>query len=310
MRRSSKKNAKTAAESGYSIRSNGDKDAFVSPMRQFDKFPRWPVFVIFGLLGMFSYQAYTDPEGTSDSAKITALLSAGTAFAAYLGFVIPPIPQDVAFHNFADKRCLCCKVPNTMDVLSNVPFFVVGLVSLALQATGNLNDGASPNAKRAWAFLYASIVLVGAGSSYYHWAPDNNTLVWDRLPMTLGFTSLTALVMDEHMGTGFAVLPAFVLIGAASVWYWVYTDDLRPYIFVQAFPLLALPFTLLLFDGKYDRRDYYIYALAWYAFAKFAEVKDVSIFRATGIISGHSLKHLAAAAGLAMITRMCMLRQG
>ena len=42
--------------------------------------------------------------------------------------------------------------------------------------------------------------MVAIGSSYYHWKPSNSRLVWDRLPMTVGFMSLVAVVISETLG--------------------------------------------------------------------------------------------------------------
>jgi len=273
-----------------------------------EKFPRWPLLLIFGFLGAFCYYAAGNPQ-VKKVEKIGAMLAVIGALILYLYFAVPPVPQDKEYHNFADKRCLCCKVPNTLDVASNIPFVLVGLVSLALQATGWLLIEDDYYIQLAWAFVFFSIVTVGFGSGYYHWKPSNATLVWDRLPMTLAFTSMTAIIMQEHAGVGVVLLPALVVLGIWSVWYWAQTDDLRPYAFVQGVPMLTLPFFLALFPAKYDGRLYYIFALAWYGFARVTEANDREIFSWTGrVISGHTLKHLAAAVALCMIPRMLATR--
>ncbi len=280
------------------------------PYDQVRNIPLLPIKCICGSMVAFASLVFLFPESVSTRSKIFALLATAAAMGSYLYVFVPPIPQDKTYHNFADSRCLCCNVPNTFDVLSNVPFVLLGMLSLALQLTGALAlDTADATTRYAWAFLWISIAAVGFGSGYYHWAPDNATLVWDRLPMTLGFTALTALVIDEHLGAGLELLPLMVAGGIGSVVYWARTDDLRPYAFVQAFPLVALPFILALFPPKYDSRVYYIYALGWYMIAKIAEAKDREIFAATGgVVSGHTLKHLAAAGALSMLTRMLVIR--
>ena len=40
--------------------------------------------------------------------------------------LLDPIPQDLAYHNFADTRALF-GLPNAYDVLSNIPFLLVGV---------------------------------------------------------------------------------------------------------------------------------------------------------------------------------------
>mmetsp|Transcript_8480 Transcript_8480/g.11660 ORF Transcript_8480/g.11660 Transcript_8480/m.11660 type:complete len:246 (+) Transcript_8480:55-792(+) len=228
----------------------------------------------------------------------------------YLYLAVPPVPQDLKYHDFADKRCLCCKVPNTFDVLSNVPFMVVGLVSLAMQCAGLLNlQEESASVQMAWAFMFVSIVAIGFGSGYYHWAPSNATLIWDRLPMTFAFTSLTGIIIQEHAGVGLISMPFLVFAGIWSVWYWAKTDDLRPYAFIQGFPMLTLPFFLALFPARFNGREYYLFGLAWYGIARITEINDKEIFRWTArTVSGHTLKHLAAALALCVITRMLMVR--
>uniref|UniRef100_A0A7S3ZI92 Alkaline phytoceramidase n=1 Tax=Lotharella globosa TaxID=91324 RepID=A0A7S3ZI92_9EUKA len=288
----------------------GQEDIKMGIMRQFKKFPITPLVVIFGCLGAFVSYALSNPNQVGTEAKVIVMLMALVSLLMYLFLAVPPVSQDLGYHNFADKRCLCCGVPNTLDVASNIPFAIVGLVALSLQLTGHFVIDGRREVQIAWGFLWVSIIAIGFGSAYYHWAPTNATLVWDRLPMTFAFTGLTALLMQENAGVGLISLPILVGIGVWSVWYWAKTDDLRPYFFVQGFPMLTLPFFLYLFPSKYDQRDYYLFALAWYAIARVTEVNDRKIFTMSGrLFSGHTLKHLAAAVALCMIPRMLSLRK-
>ncbi|GAB5355543.1 hypothetical protein AAMO2058_000214300 [Amorphochlora amoebiformis] len=277
-------------------------------IRQFKSLPKWPLLGIFGCLVVFGAVGILN-EGMSMEMKSGMMLFVLVAFVLYLALAVPPLPQDKLYHNFADKRCLCCRVPNTMDVASNIPFIILGMVCLWLQISGFFMVEASMLVHISWGFVFVAIILVGFGSGYYHWKPSNATLVWDRLPITLAFTSLTGIIMEEYTGIGVVLLPFLVILGGWSVYYWAKTDDLRPYVFVQGFPLMVLPCFLILFPAKYNGSLYYIYALAWYAFARVSEVNDRRIFIATGkIISGHSLKHVFSAVALAMIPRMLSIR--
>jgi len=58
----------------------------------------------------------------------TAILTT-TAVAAAL--ILPPIPQDPAYHKFADSRVFL-GMPNVLDVLSNIPLVILGLIGIAL----------------------------------------------------------------------------------------------------------------------------------------------------------------------------------
>ena len=205
---------------------------------------------------------------------------------------VPPIPQDPHYHAFADSRMLF-GIPNFGNVVSNVPFLLVGAIGLAFCLR------ASPTgARHAWAVFFAGTLLVAFGSGYYHWAPRDATLVWDRLPMTLAFMGLFTALVSEHAGEALErrLLVPSVLVGIASVAWWLYTDDLRLYAWVQFAPLLAIVFVLTMFAGRYTHRSYLLAGLGCYAAAKVAELGDGTLYAATAeAVSGHSAKHLLAA---------------
>jgi hypothetical protein len=159
------------------------------------------------------------------------------------------------------------------------------------------------------------VILTCFGSSYYHWNPNNHTLVWDRLPMTVGFMGLLSATIAERVNLRFGIrwLLPLVLVGIASVVYWNRTElagagDLRPYILVQFGSLFLLLLILILFPPKYTGGKYVGYAIGFYGLAKLLEVADVPIYRVLHIVSGHTLKHLAAAAGIVWIVWMLKTR--
>jgi hypothetical protein len=154
-----------------------------------------------------------------------------------------------------------------------------------------------------WLFFFVAVILVGLGSAWYHHRPDNATLVWDRLPMTLAFASLTACLVAERIGlrAGRALFVPLLLAGAGSVFYWwageqAGAGDLRPYILIQYLPMLLVPCLILAFPrGPAADRPYWL-LLAGYALAKILELNDDAVFAWTGqLASGHTLKHTAAA---------------
>ena len=219
---------------------------------------------------------------------------------------LPPIAQDPTYHVFADRRAFL-GIPNFLNVATNLAFLVIGIAGIRLCVHGSGALGA----RWAWVTCFTGVALVCFGSGYYHLAPDNDTLVWDRLPMSIGFTALLVAVLAEHIDPRLEkwLLAPAVLIGLASVLYWRHTGDLRLYVLVQFLPLLMLPVVLLLFKSPYTHRGLLLLALAVYVLSKVAEHYDAVVFTATGeTLSGHSLKHLLAAAALFVVYGMLTRR--
>ena len=210
------------------------------------------------------------------------------------------IPQDPSYHAFADTRTIA-GVANFWNVLSNLPFLLFGLYGLS-----RFRNLAEPESRAAYVALCLGVLLVGFGSSYYHYSPSWQSLVWDRLPMTIAFMALFAMLLDERkvLDVGPRILWPLLVVGIGSVAYWYWTEirgagDLRPYVLVQFLPIVLIPIILLLFDRKFLSSPLLIAALALYFAAKVLEYFDRQIFQAIGIVSGHSLKHLIA--GIAVL---------
>lgn len=217
-----------------------------------------------------------------------------------------PVPQSLEYHLFDDSRTIL-GVPNFWNVISNIPFLVVGIIGLyKILAANKLQI--SEDFKAAYLLLFLSLSLVAVGSSYYHLSPDNEALVWDRLPMTIGFMSLFTIIIYEFISTGFAkkmLVPA-ILTGFASVIYWQLTEkqnagDLRFYLLIQFLPMLLTPVILLCFRPKFSHTNAYWWLLLAYVAAKIFEAFDKDIYNSLGFISGHSLKHLSAALGFYLL---------
>lgn len=233
-------------------------------------------------------------------------------------FSLPPIPQDQTYHNFADHRDML-GIPNFLNVVSNAPFILVGALGLTfLWRQGAQSQGPFTNPGERWAFLvlFAGVGLTGFGSAYYHLAPSNATLFWDRLPMTIAFMSLFASIIAERisLSAGRVLLFPLLALGIASVMTWHLGEvrgagDLRLYGFVQYFPLLAIPLLVLLFPPRYTRTADLFGALGWYGLAKILDLLDAQIFALGNLVSGHTLKHLASALGTYWILRMLKTRR-
>ena len=210
-------------------------------------------------------------------------------------FLHAPIPQDPAYHHFADARTIF-GIPNFWNVISNLPFVIVGLYGLI--AYERLYSSAI---RQAYGVFCVGAILVGLGSGFYHWSPSTFSLVWDRLPMTLMFMSLlTAMMMDRiSVRLKVALLP-LIISGVVAVAYWYWTElqgagDLRAYVVVQFLPMLLIPLMLLLFTGGGIRTAWLCGMLLMYVLAKTCEHYDEQIYSLVRVISGHSIKHILAA---------------
>jgi len=226
-------------------------------------------------------------------------LPVGIAIASgLLWFFTAPLAQDTLYHKFADQRTML-GIPHALNVLSNIPFSLAGIWGCVLILRRRV--GLS-NLDLIYLVFFFGVFFTGLGSSYYHLSPDNATLVWDRLPMTVGFMAFTCLVTVERYSTslGRKAFPWLLVVGFLSVVYWAWLDDLRPYFAIQFGPMLILPVIIWRYSGPGTR--WLWLTIAFYFLAKALELADHEVFEATGgLFSGHTLKHLAAAAGASMI---------
>ena len=235
-------------------------------------------------------------------ALVMLLTIAGAALA-------PPIGQPPEYTVFVDQRPLF-GVPNAFDVLSNVAFAVVGLIGLAATLARRPGTFSDPWDRWPYAVLFAGVTLSSVGSSYFHLAPDNARLMWDRLPMTIGFVALLVALLAErvHRGLARATFVPLLLAGAASVAYWYWselhgTGDLRPYLVVQFGSLALVGLILVLYPAR--GTGFIVAGLAAYGAAKGLELADREIFAALAQhVSGHTLKHLVAAGGVGCLVAM------
>lgn len=221
-----------------------------------------------------------------------------------LELLLSPFAQDHAYHAFADTRAFL-GIPNFWNVCSNLPFFVVGVWGLRFVAH---NAQVVAPLRIVWTLFFVGILATTFGSAYYHLSPDNASLGWDRLAMTMGFMSLFALVIGEYVSVAWArrLIVPLLLLGAASVYYWLYTEalgegDLRPYALVQFLPMLLIPLIMLLHRGQSDLGPYLAGLVALYVAAKILENYDASVYAAGSVIGGHALKHLFAALAAASL---------
>jgi hypothetical protein len=225
-----------------------------------------------------------------------------------------PIPQPVGYHHFADTRTLL-GIPNALDVLSNAPFFLVGWAGLAFLRRGPTRDPDGPfrpgahtafeslRERPAYVLFFVGVLLTAFGSAWYHLRPSTPRLFWDRLPMAIAFTALFAAMIAERISVYWSrmLLLPLVFGGVASVVLWRISEDrgvgdLRFYLFMQLFPMLALPLMMLLFRPRYSRSVELFVVLLVYTGAKALEHYDAKVWELTShTVGGHSLKHVVAA---------------
>ena len=232
------------------------------------------------------------------------------AAAALLAFAVwgPFLPASAHQHDFADQRGWQ-GLPCALDVLSNLPFAVTGVWGLVwLRRLGALRLCLATRATAA--LFFVGLVLTTAGSSWYHWQPDNAGLLWDRLGMSVAFAGLLGLAVVGRISprAGLATALGLMVAAPAAVLAWAHTGNLTPWAVVQFGGMLVV-LVLTCLPHRHGALVLQLGALiAWYAAAKVMELADHSVYEATaGWVSGHTLKHLLAA-GAALPVLFAMAR--
>ncbi|MBL0330123.1 MAG: ceramidase domain-containing protein [Bacteroidetes bacterium] len=215
-------------------------------------------------------------------------------------FLLQPVCQDTCYHQFADSRSLST-ISNYWNVLSNIPFLGIGAAGMIISLLKS-KTRIRANLRMHYFLFFLGIFLTGIGSGYYHFNPNNNTLVWDRLPMTISFMSFFAIIIAEYITVQYSriLLFALLFIGVGSVIYWQYTEtmgcgDLRMYMAVQFLPMLLIPIILVIFKAPHYPSKQIWFMLLVYVLAKVCETYDKQLFSSLQVISGHTVKHFLAA---------------
>ena len=221
---------------------------------------------------------------------------------AGLTWLLPRIPQPLQYHHFADQRA-CFGVVNCFDTASNALFALAGLAGLhfLFSETGRRTFIDSREALPYRLFFLAAI-LVGLGSGFYHLAPDNSRLVWDRAAISLALMSLFAAILCERvsLAAGLRLLPLLFAAGLGSVGYWSWSEmrgigDLRTYGLVQFYPMLLIPLLLWLYPPRYSGDKDILAVIGLYLLALLCDLTDHQVAALTGVVSGHTAKHIIAA---------------
>ncbi len=234
---------------------------------------------------------------------LLVLIAGASVGGVYL--FVAPIPQDLRYHEFADRR-LILDIPRFGDVVSNAPFTLAGILGLGALYRGWFGVPAQdPAARVPYAVFFLGVLLVGPASGWYHADPNNETLVLDRIFLAVAFMGLFTAILADRVHHGWSLrwgLLLLVVAGAGSVAAWSLGEargagDLRAYFLVQFLPMALVPVILWMFpEGRLVKSWFIAGALLIYVLAKTAEVLDREIFELfAGTVSGHTIKHLLAA---------------
>ncbi len=216
---------------------------------------------------------------------------AGALLVLTLTALLAPAIPAAAWHipHFVDSRPWL-GVPNAGDVLSNLAFLAMGVWgSERLRARRDAPVGAS------WFFV--GLILTCLGSGFYHLDPDvPQRLIADRLGMAVAFAGFLGIAASERISTraGETVLVLTMVAGLLAAW--VARENLTPWVVVQ-FGGMALALGLALTSPRPGALGVPLGGvIVFYVLAKLLELGDATVFEATGhMVSGHTLKHLAAA---------------
>ena len=244
----------------------------------------------------------------------TWTLLAFTALSIAAAFLLPAMPQPTEYHDFADQRALF-GVANFLDVLSNAGFLFVGIAGLVVVLRpGTLFEH---NSERwPYAIFFVGLVLTALGSGYYHLLPDNERLFWDRLPMTIAFMSLIAVQIVDRISVRACprLLLSTLVIGMAAAVYWLVTEragagNVVPYGILQAYSVVMLLAIAWLYPSRYTHGNDIYWVFTAYVMAKVLEAFDKELLAVGHLVSGHTLKHVAAAIAGLVVLRILVLRR-
>jgi predicted membrane channel-forming protein YqfA (hemolysin III family) len=192
------------------------------------------------------------------------------------------------------------------NVVTSLPFIALGLGGLRYLVSGNGRNPMSGRPSTPFAVFVLSLILVGAGSVFYHAFPSANHLLWDRLPIAICLAAFACVITDSRLGS--TLLLPVLAVSVSSVVYWYVTatrghEDLRPYAAVQVGVVLWA--VVVVFRrwrqraGGADLR----WALAAYAVGRIVELFEQQIYHEAGVDLGHPLKHLLVALAAFLIIR-------
>jgi hypothetical protein len=244
-------------------------------------------------------------------------LIVGISIVALVALILAPrVPLGSHYHDFADQRTMF-GIPNAQDVLSNIPFVIVGVWGFVwLLGKSRRVTFLDQRERIPYQTFFLGVGLTGIGSFWYHLAPSNFRLPWDLLPMTCAFISIVVAMFMERVNVraGLLGLIPLLLLGAASVAYWYFSEmrghaDYKFYLFVQFFSPVVSALMVGLFPPRYSGMRYLVLVSSLFVLAKLFESLDRQIYSLGRFVSGHALKHVIAGVACYWILRMLQVRR-
>ena len=226
------------------------------------------------------------------------ILAAFFIIAAMIG----PIEQYAHYHDFADQKTWL-SVPYGKDVWSNLGFLWIGFWGMWQLKRHRIN------VLSAYVSM-AAMMLTAFGSAYYHVNPNDWTLIWDRLPISLVCAGLISSTITHLKPTTKTMWldTALIAVAILGVAVWHVNGDLRWYLGLQLWCVLVLPYWLMASGTAKPIQWAMLAAIFWYVLAKITESTDVWIWQHTQqLISGHTLKHLLASVALYEMAKAIVL---
>ncbi|HEY8608632.1 MAG TPA: hypothetical protein VIM12_16075 [Noviherbaspirillum sp.] len=226
--------------------------------------------------------------------------------AVFLGMaaLLPPISGHQHYHLFADQRSWL-GIPHFADVASNLMFSICGLLGLLRLRAAAPQWLRDPMLMKLFFF---GLLLTGPGSAYYHWAPDEQTIVWDRAAMVVAFAGVVGTFVAQRVTQRIGRLAAVmaVAMGAAGLGQGLVAGDLSIYIALQFGGMVGLVAGMAMLRTP-DPLPWGA-VIGWYLVAKVLEAADRMVWVLTAqMLSGHTLKHVAA--GMAGVMLLQALKQ-
>lgn len=224
-----------------------------------------------------------------------------------VSILAPHINQFAHYHNFADQRTWL-QIPCIMDVLSNLPFFLMGICGIVVLRRSILQEHRYASIRDMYLLFFYGLIMTGVCSSAYHLQANNQSLWLDRMGMSVAFAGMLGMAVANRISlrAGKAAVYTTLIVAPISLWVWQTTGNLAPWGVLQLGGMIIV-FTLAFLKEVHGQpRLPLMYIILWYALAKILEIADHQVFALTGgWISGHSLKHIAAS--LAALPVICML---
>ncbi len=215
--------------------------------------------------------------------------------------------SDLGSNHFVDDRAWM-GIPNAADVLSNLPFTIFGIWGLLLQAKLRKSSHRYRGRENfVLALFFIGLIFTTIGSSLYHLAPSDATLLWDRAGMVFAFAGMLGIAASERVSaqSGIWLGLASLLAGVLSLLVWRQTSDVLPWSVLQ-FGGMAMVLVLAITRPTTKALGVsLLWIILFYGAAKVLEATDSWVFEAMGRwVSGHTLKHLVASLAALPVIRV------